>query len=106
MRKVRCDSAARAVPLPGRDGAVPVDDRVLDLLEGDGAVVAPLVGDRSGGRSSEAGGTRPSYGRPSGHRPGQGPAGEQSLPHGSSKADAGASGTVSSDAAYGQRRTW
>ena len=32
MRKVRCESAARAVPRPGRDGGVPVDDGVLDLL--------------------------------------------------------------------------
>ena len=44
---------------PGRDGGVPVDDGVLDLLDGDGAVVAL-------GGLSDAGGTGPSYGRPSG----------------------------------------
>ena len=55
---------------PGRDGAVPVDDRVLDLLEGDGAVAArpDPVPD-----ASESAGTGPSYGTAPAHRTG-GPA--------------------------------
>ncbi len=71
MRKVRWRSAARAVPRAGRDGTVAVDDRVLDLLDGDGGSPSPHRRSRSG-RLSGVAGTCPWYGRGSVRLPGSG----------------------------------
>src|ERR1700728_678307 len=109
MRKVRCDRAARAVPDRAGRGVSPsttassissIEMEPSTPPEGGSDVRSPS------GRSSEAGGTRPSYGRPSGCDPGQGPAAEQMAPQGTLKADAGATGTVSSDADPALRCTW
>ena len=95
----------------GRDDGVPVDDGVLDLLQGDDEVpvtaVTPAItaSATSGGLSSGEGGTPPSYGRSSGPLPGQGPAAEHTDPQGTLNADAGARGTVSEDAAPAARCT-
>src|SRR5271156_7144516 len=111
MRNVRCDRAARAVPdRAGRGVSPSTTASSLSSIEmGPSTPPAPDgdpdVRSRSGG-SSEGGGTRPSYGSPSGRYPGQGPAAEQMEPQGTPKADSGATGTVSSDAAPASRCTW
>src|ERR1700722_11127932 len=99
MRKVRCESAARAVPDRAGKGESP--SRTASSISS--MEMAPSS--RSVGLSDE-GGTRPSYGRPQEPVPGQGPAGEQRLPHGTSKDEAGARGTVSPEAAPALRCTW
>src|SRR5580698_7169694 len=103
MRNVRCDSAARAVPDRAGSGVSPsttassISSREMEPSAP--ADAAPGPGPPSGRGSSDEGGTRPSYGRPLGGLPGQGPAAEQMEPQGTSNADAGATGTVSSEAA-------
>ena len=103
MRNVRCDSAARAVPLRAGSGAVPVDDRVLDLLERDPAgryIEVALVQGLSG-----SGGTRPSYGSDFCRAaPVRGRRAEQSPARHRERRD-GASGTVSDEAAAALRCT-
>ena len=98
MRQRRPGGAAA-----GRERGVAVDDRVLDLFDGDRAVLASRS--RSGKRSG-CGGTRPSYGSGFAAPPAQGPSGEQTLPHGVEKAETGASGTVSCEAASELCCTW
>src|ERR1700728_4328914 len=102
MRKVRCDRAARAVPdRAGRGVSPSTTASSISSIEMEPST--PPGGDPDvpslSGRSSEGDGTGPSYGRASGCDPGQGPAAEQTEPQGTPKADAGATGTVSSDAA-------
>ena len=105
MRKVRCRSAARAVPVRSGDGAVAVDDRVLDLLDGDGAVFVPLVALSltALGSAVGRGGHPPMVRERVCSPPTSGTRGRADAPDGSSKADAGVTCTVTTDEAPARR---
>ena len=103
MRKVRCDSAARAVPDRAGSGVSP-STTASSISSMEMEPSSPHLEVRSGRRTRAA----PAH-RTGGPKPvfmGQGPAAEQMDPQGTSNADAGATGTVSSDAAPALRCTW
>src|SRR5580698_5305755 len=86
MRKVGCESAARAVPERAGRGVSP-STTASSISSMEMAPSSPPGTDRdprfpSGGGSSGEGGTRPSYGRPSTPVPGQEPAAGERTPTG------------------------
>ena len=100
------DDAERPVPerrpgraAAGRDRTVAVDDRVLDLLDGDGAIFVVLALGSAVGR----GGHRPMVRERVCSPPTSGTRGRADAPDGSSKADAGVTCTVTTDEAPARR---